>query len=143
MQIGDDITLSGSGGGELAFYDLGVYGGGGGDFDVTAGLYTDCPGNGGTLIPGTEFTWLDNYDGPSPVFLQAAFDPLVTIPHSFWMVVTFSTSQAGWFRAEEAETGFTANLFGQNDPPWVCNYWWGPPPAPHAGFWANIGCVEP
>ena len=44
--------------------------------------------------------------------------------------------------AEEAETGFTANLFGQNDLPWVCNYWWGPPPAPHAGFWANIGCVE-
>ncbi|MCK4659266.1 MAG: S8 family serine peptidase [Phycisphaerae bacterium] len=143
MRLGDDITLSGGGGGELAFYDLGVYGGGGGDFDVTAGLYTDCPGNGGTLIPGTEFTWLDNYDGASPVFLQASFDPLVTIPHSFWMVVTFSTSQAGWFRAEEAETGFTADLFGRNNPPWVCNYWWGGPPNPYAGFWANIGCVEP
>jgi hypothetical protein len=143
LQIGDDITLSGSGGGQLAFYDLGLYGGGGGDFDVTAGLYTNCPGYGGTLIPGTEFIWTGNPDNGSPVFLQATFDPLVTIPHSFWMVVTFSTSQAGWFRAEQAETGFTANVFAINDPPWECTYSWGPPPNPHAGFWANVGCLEP
>ena len=59
------------------------------------------------------------------------------------MVVTFSTSQAGWFRAEAAETGFTADLFGMNDPPWVCSYWWGGPPNPYAGFWANVGCIVP
>ncbi len=139
-QLGDDITLSGAGPYSLAFYDLGVFGGGGGSFDVTVGLYTDCPGTGGTLIPGTERTFVNNADYGSPVFLQATFNPSVPIPKSFWMVATFSTNQAGWFRAEEAEIGFTANRFGRNDPPWVCNYWFGG--TPYAGFWANVGCVE-
>ncbi len=138
--LADDITLSGAGGGQVVFYDLALLGGGGGSFDVTVGLYTNCPGLGGTLIAGTERTFTDNPDFGSPVFLHAFIDPPVTVPNSFWMVVEFSTTQAGWFRAEEAEIGFTENFFGRNDPPWVCNYWFGG--SPYAGFWANVACLE-
>lgn len=140
-QLADDITLSGSGPYELAFYDFGVFGGGGGTFDVTVGLYSDCPGYGGTLIPGTERTFTNNPDNGSPVFLEVVFNPPISIPGSFWMIATFSTDQAGWFRAEEAEIGFTENLFAKNMPPWQCNLWYGG--TPYAGFWANVGCVDP
>lgn len=140
LQLGDDMTLSGSGPYSLAFYDAGVFGGGGGPFNATVGLYTNCPGSGGTLIPGTEHAFTNNPDNGSPVFLQMTFNPPVPIPNSFWMVITFSTPEAGWFRAEQAEIGTTENLFGRNDPPWACNYWFGG--SPYAGFWANIGCVD-
>lgn len=140
LQLGDDITLSGAGAYLLAYYNVGVYGGGGGTFDVTVGLYTACPGSGGTLIPDTEHTFAGNPDNGSPVFLQATFNPGVSVPNSFWMVTTFSNLSAGWFRAEQAEIGYTANLFGRNNPPWVCNYWFGG--TPYAGFWGGVGCVD-
>lgn len=139
LQLADDIQLSGAGGGELFYYDVAVFGNGGGMFDVTIGLYTDVPGSGGTLIPGTERTITDLEDFGSPVFASATIDPPVTIPNQFWMVLTFSNAQAGWFRADAAEVGFTDNFFASNDPPWNF-YWFGG--TPWAGFWANIGTDE-
>jgi len=159
VQLADDITLEPvepPADAALGYYDLAVYGGNGGPFDVTVGLYTECPGMGGELIPGTEYTFTDNPDNGSPVFLTATFDWPAAIPGRFWMVATFSNELAGWFPAGQADAniGWTADVFGRYDlgeppeePHWVCNYWWGgdpnEPDHPWAGFWANIGCVEP
>ena len=130
LQLADDITLEGSEPTGLAYYDLAVHGGSTDFFDVTVGLYTECPGFGGTLIEGTERTFADNPNYGAPVFLTATFDPPVYIPNHFWMVVTFSDPSCGWFVAERAEVGYTFDVFARNDgtvddPLWVCNYWWG------------------
>lgn len=138
MALADDIELSGAGGGELVYYDLAVLGNGGGDFDVTAGLYTNCPGSGGTLIPGTQVTWSGNPDDGSPVFLRA-YPASIAIPNDIWMVAEFSTSQAAWFIAEEAEIGSTDDLFARETTSWQCNLAYSS--GTYAGFWANIGCA--
>ena len=137
--LADDLTLSGTGARRLVYYDLAVYGAGGGEFDVTATLYTDCPGNGGTAISGTTATWYDVQDDGRPYILQATIVNYVTIPDSVWMVVDFSTPEAGWIIAEEAELGSTADVFGINVPPWGCNYYLSE--TVYAGFWANLDCV--
>jgi len=75
VQLADDITLEPvepPADAALGYYDLAVYGGNGGPFDATVGLYTECPGMGGALIPGTEYTFTDNPDNGSPVFISAA-----------------------------------------------------------------------
>ncbi len=141
LQIADDMTLEGTGARELVFIDLRVYGNGGGDFDVTVELYTDCPGNGGTLIPDTTFTWTDvPDDGYVHELVVDPVSPTVTIPDTVWMVAEFSTPESGWIIAEQAEVGTTADLYGRNDPPWVCDYYFGGDP--YAGMWANLRCIE-
>ena len=141
LELADDIVLSGSGGGEMVYYDLNVFGGtgGGGFFDLTVGLYDDFPGNGGILIGGTERTFVDLPDNGSPVFISATFEPPITIPHQFWMVAHFSNSNAGWFIAGAAETGFTEDYYGRNVPPWGY-YWWSG--SPYAGLWANVAVSD-
>ena len=141
LQLADDLTLEGAGWRDLVYVDLLVYGGGGGMFNVTVELYTACPGAGGTLIPGTTFTWTDVADDGYGYLLDAdPIDPPITIPDTVWMVVTFSTPQACWVIAEEAEVGFTADRFGKRLPPWDCNYSFSG--NPYAGMWANLECVE-
>ncbi len=140
--MADDFTLAGTARGVI-YYDMAVYGEGGGTYDVTASLYDGCPGEGGDLITGTEATWEDIPADEFIYTLSAEFssDP-VRIPDTVWMVATFSSNDAGWVVAEVAEVGSTADLYGENDPPWVCDYWFGGPPNDHAGFWANVQCVE-
>ena len=142
-EMADDMTLEGTHR-VLAYYELDVYGGdaGGGPFDVTASLYTDCPGNGGTLIPDTTATWTAV---PDDGFIYALGVDLseapVIVPDTVWMVVSFSTPQAGWVLAGQAEAGSTADVFGQDDPPWGCDFCFGGTPPPHAGFWADVQCA--
>ena len=141
LQLADDMTLAGTGARDLVYLNLGVYGGnsGGGAFDVTVELWTDCPGDGGTLIPDTTFIWTGiPDDGYLYLLIVDPLSPAVTIPDTVWMVATFSTPESGWVIAEQAESGFTEDLFGQNDPPWVCNYYFGGDP--YAGMWANLRC---
>ncbi|MCP4593007.1 MAG: matrixin family metalloprotease [bacterium] len=141
--MADDITLSGADR-VLVYYDLAVYGGdsGGGPFNVTAELYTDCPGNGGSVIPGTTASWTAVPDDGAIYTLSAdlAAAP-VTIPDTVWMVATFSTELSGWVQGEQAEVGSTADVFGEDDPPWGCAYAFDGSPPPHAGFWADLQCV--
>ena len=140
--MADDMTLSGTARG-LTYYDLAVYGTGGGTYSVTAALYDGCPGEGGTLISDTQASWpavpADDYIYTISADFSA--DP-VRLPDTVWMVVTFSTANAGWVHAEEAETGFTDDLYGEDDPPWGCSFWFGGPPNDYAGFWADIQCIE-
>jgi hypothetical protein len=136
LQIADDMTLVGTGGRELAYLDLVVYGGGGGPFDVTVRLYTDCPGDGGTPIPGT-FSWSGIPDDGYVYTLRSNPLPTLTIPDTVWMVATFSTPESGWIIADEAEVGFTEDRYGWQDP-WDCNLAIG---GSYAGLWANLECV--
>ena len=139
--MGDDITLAGTAR-NMVYYDLAVYGGGGGAFNVTVSLYTDCPGDGGTLIPDTTATWTAVPDDGYVYTLSADMSGSpITLPNSVWMVATFSTAAAGWVQAGPAELGFTDDIFGQNDPPWGCTFAFSGSPAPYSGFWANIQCI--
>ncbi len=140
LQLADDMTLEGAGARELVFLDLAVVALTGGPFDVTVELWTDCPGDGGTLIPDTSFTWMGiPDDGDVHLLTVDPITPAVTIPDTVWMTATFTTPESGWIIAEQAETGTTADLYGWNNP-WTCNNWFGG--NPYAGFWANLRCVE-
>jgi hypothetical protein len=138
LRLADDLTLEGTGARDLTYLDLSVYGNGGGAFNVTVELWTACPGSGGTLIPGTTFTWNSIPDDSYVYTLRAdPINPPVTIPDTVWMVATFSTAQAGWIIADQAEIGTTANTYARNNP-WTCsatitNH--------HAGLWANLQCI--
>ncbi len=141
LQLADDLTLEGTGARDLTYLDLRVYGNGGGAFDVTVELWTDCPGNGGTVIPGTTFTFTGvPDDGYVYTLVADPVDPPVTIPDTVWMVATFSTPESGWIIAEQAETGTTANVYAWNLPPWACNRTFGG--GAYAGLWANLVCQE-
>ena len=142
VAMADDMTLGGTARG-LTYYDLAVYGAGGGTYNVSAALHDDCPGNGGAAITGTKVTW-SGVPADDNVYILSAdmsADP-VRLPDEVWMVVTFSTADSGWVLAEEAETGFTDDLYGEDEPPWACDFWFGGPPNEYAGFWANIQCIE-
>ncbi len=139
LQIADDLTLAGTGARDLVYLDLRVYGNGGGAFDVTVELWTDCPGNGGSVIPNTTFDWIGvPDDGFVYTLVVDPLSPAVTIPDTVWMVASFSTPESGWIIAEQAETGTTADVYGWNNP-WTCNNTFG---ANYAGLWANLRCVE-
>ena len=133
----DDLTLDATGTCEVTSYELAVWGGGGGPFDVTASLYTGCPGSGGTEIAGTNFTWQNVPDNGSVQFLTET-PASVPIANDVWIVATFSTPESGWIIGGEAETGFTADLFGLDVPPWVCNTSFGG--TPYAGLWLVLEC---
>ena len=144
--LADDLTLDGIGARELVYYDIAVYGGsnGGGPFDVTTVLYTDCPGQGGVEIPGTASTITAVPDDGFVYILTTDLSAApVTIPDTVWLLVDFSTDQAGWILAGPAETGFTADLFGIDDAPWYCATSFVGEAAPYSGFWANLRCQTP
>jgi hypothetical protein len=141
VEMADDMTLAGTAR-MLTYYDLGTFGEGGGTYDVAASLYDDCPGQGGVPIAGTETTWTAVPADGFIYILQAdlSLAPVI-LPNTVWMVVTFSSANAGWVLAEQAEVGTTQDLFGQNEPPWACDFWFGGGPGEYAGFWADIQCV--
>jgi hypothetical protein len=141
VAMADDMTLAGTAR-LLTYYDLGAFGTGGGTYSVTAGLYNKCPGDGGSLIAGTGMTWTAIPADDMIYLLQAdlSFAPVV-IPNTVWMLAAFSSVDAGWVLSEQAEVGSTQDLYGQDDPPWACDYWFGGGPGEYAGFWADIQCV--
>lgn len=138
--LADDATLDGAGGGYVRQYTVGLFAGYAGPFDATVSLHTGYPPQSGNLIQGTEFTYYNLPDNGSPVFVSPIVDPSVYIPHNVWIKLDLHGNQnAGWFRAEEAELGFTQDYYARYDPPWNY-YWWGGPPNPWAGLWATITC---
>jgi hypothetical protein len=142
--MADDMTLVGTDR-DLVYYDVSVYGGtgAGGTFDVTVELYTDCPGVGGVLIEGTTGTWTDVPDDDFIYTLSADLSETpIPIPGTVWMVLTFSTPDSGWVLAGPAEAGATGDVFGQDDPPWGCDFAFGGSSPPHAGFFANLQCLD-
>lgn len=135
--IADDMTLVGSGDRELVYFDLLVYAFDGGPFDAAAELWDGCPGEGGQPIPGTYRLWSDLPDENSSHKLRAEFDHIL-IPETVWMVVTFSTDEAGWFVAGLPQTGSSEDRFALDNEPWICDETLDT--GSYAGLWANIRC---
>ncbi|MCP4589928.1 MAG: hypothetical protein GY842_04230 [bacterium] len=137
VEVADDMTLEGVGARDLVQYSYIAGGLGGSAFNATVGIYTDCPGNGGTLIPGTgSLAVVPNDTG---LYLLSVDLAPVTIPDTVWMVASFSDANAVWAVGGEAEVGYTADVIGVNVPPWTCTANFGG--SPHAGFMGSLSCV--
>ena len=138
VQAADDLTFAG-GDCQLSQYSVSVFGGGGGPFRVVARLHNGCPGNGGTLIPGTTTIWNNVPDDEVYTLQSATLD--VPLPETTWIEVSFSTAEAGWLVVGPAEKGATADAFALfEDGAWGCYYWFGG--SPLAGLAANVTCDE-
>ena len=140
--MADDLTLAVPGC-NMVYYDLLVYGGGGGAFDVHVELLSEDPVDQGcvgpfAVIPGTEQDFIGVPDGAG-YLLSIEFDPSIAIPETLFMSATFSTDDAGWFFGEEAELGTTGNSFAYDPPGEPCGHYY-IHDGPWAGFWANIRC---
>ncbi len=140
VSVADDMTLVGSGERRLYHYELLVGAWEGDPYECTAELWTGCPGDGGEPIAGTARTWTD-VPLLQLVLLEADVD-LVEIPETVWMVVTFNSDYAGWFVADEAEFGYTQDIYGEDVDPWSCTevipddeYF-----RYYSGFWAVLRC---
>jgi len=139
LTIADDMTLAGTGARELEYLDLAVYGNGGGPFDVFVELYDGCPFT-GVAIPGSQFAWTAVPDGGGRLLIVDPVPPGIILTDTVWMAVIFSTPEAAWIIAGQAEVGSTQDVFGTfAAPPDYCNAYFGG--TPYAGFWASLWCV--
>lgn len=139
VDMGDDMALCASGGCDVVYYDLVVFGGtgGGGTFDVTVGLYTDAPCNGGTLIAGTDATATGVPDDGNLYLISNDLSATpVAAPGSVHMVANFSTDTAGWVFAGAAEIGSSGDVFSYDIP--GCFFFFGGDPV--ANFLASVNC---
>jgi len=145
--LADDFSLTEPFGCDMVSYELAVVGRGGGTFDVHVELWNGDPCFGGRPLLTTVGDWSGLVaDGSTVHTLVREFPDPPGIPGNVWMQVKFSSSQAGWVFAEQAEIGYTADFISsdgprQND----CRlYFFGGPPFPYAGFQATIRCdLEP
>ncbi|UCG17667.1 MAG: hypothetical protein JSV19_06485 [Phycisphaerales bacterium] len=143
LLVGDDIQLAGAER-ELHEYEVGTYSAGTTPYDVTCELWTRDPVTfePAAPIPGTACT----FAGLPPGALNYSIcnpGPGTILPDDLYMVCSFSDPLAGWLMAETAEVGFTDNYFVKGGPGAWLFYFFGDPPEPHAGFWAQIWCASP
>ncbi len=125
----------------LTQYSLKVFSDGKDSFDVHTEIWDGDPClPESSLIAGTERDFA-NRPPNVQVLLEATIDPPVPVPGTIWLATTFSTAAAGWFVAEEAEIGFTHDLFSEDDSELGCGQWeFTINPPPFAGFWATVDC---
>ena len=140
----DDLQLTVAGTCSMDSYSLLVYAYGGGPFNVDVELWSSDPcGATSSLITGTAITFSNVMPSvDTPRLLTAMFDPPILIPSLLYMRARFSTNQAGWIIANQAETGYTMDQFWLEEPQFHrCNYyWWSDIGEAYAGFWARITC---
>ncbi|MFH1110901.1 MAG: hypothetical protein V1790_17135 [Planctomycetota bacterium] len=145
QRMADDLRLA-DGACNAVYYNLGVYGSGPANstFDVHTELWNGDPCMpGSTPIAGSasDFNSLPNQEA---YLLEVTIVPATPIPATAWLAATFSTANAGWLLAGQAEVGSTQDFFSENDTdanPDVCAlfHFAGLFP-PWAGFWANVYC---
>ncbi len=140
----DDMTLAVTGGCQMDSYSLLVYSPGGGDYNVYVDLWSDDPcAETPSPIEGTAVSFLNLApDEETPRLLTATLDPPIQLPSMVYMRVVFSTNQAGWIIANQAEIGSTLDQFWRDEPQFdrCAYYWWCCDGDPYAGFWASITC---
>ncbi|RME40732.1 MAG: hypothetical protein D6788_02730, partial [Planctomycetota bacterium] len=140
-RMADDLILA-SGPTTLVSYEFAVFGlgtSGTPTFDVSASLWTDNPCLAGSaVIPGTpaEFSAIPN-DNQTVWILQVELAQPVLVPGTVWLALTFSTDDAGWVVAEEAETGRTEDFWSEDDAQLGCVLFQFSDPL-FAGFWATL-----
>lgn len=142
QRMADDLTLA-NGPCNLVSYILAVYASSGA-YNVHTELWTDDP-----CLPNATAiadTAADFNLPATPVGVRQLVvnitGPAIPIPARVWLAATFSTSEAGWIIAGQAEIGSTQNYFSRNDPvpnPDVCTSGLTLPDT-YAGFWAEVFC---
>ncbi len=139
--MAEDIELA-PGACDVVYFNLAVAGFGetGLTFDVHVALWDGDPcETGSAVILGTEADITDVPNNGYAQLLEMTFVEPVAVPEIVWLAATFSTSDSGWAVAEEAELGYTRDLFSEYDIHYGCvQLFLGGDP--YAGFWANINC---
>jgi hypothetical protein len=143
--MADDLELA-SGACSVTGYTLAVAGFGesGPTFDIQVSLWDGDPCAGGSMYPGSDvpIEGIAN-NGQKQVVNVPLAGPVAVTTDIVWLQVSFSASDAGWIVAEEAEIGYSRDLFSENDLPPPdgagCTrfFFEGTPPA---SFWATITC---
>jgi len=139
--LADDITLA-NGDCNMVYYNMVVYAPDrAAPFNVDIALWDGDPCLASSaVIPGTESTVSAIDPGAWILEFDFATTP-IAIPESLWFAATFSTDDAGWVIAGEAETGTTANFFSWDAPAATggCGLYQFTG-GPHGGFHATINC---
>ena len=136
--LGDDMLLTATASELVSFDNVLVFAEAGANYDVTIELWTDDgSGNPSAIIPGT--TCAASALPPGTTWtLGCPVAPGIMLPSRVWMMLTFSTPEAGWVITETAEVGFTNDYFWLIPP--GDGYWFGG--TPYAGFAGRILAVS-
>jgi len=139
--MADDLILS-SGSTYVTSYEIAVFGQGitgNSTFDAFTSLWDGDPCDPRSMmIPGTagDFFNIAN-DGSTVWFLEYVFSEPIRVPANVWLSVYFSTDDAGWAVAEQAELGFTFNHWSEDDAALGCRLLVFSDDL-YAGFWASV-----
>ncbi|MFH1110007.1 MAG: S8 family serine peptidase, partial [Planctomycetota bacterium] len=132
--LGDDMLLTATASELVGFDNVLVLAEAGADYDVTIELWTDDgSGRPSAIIPGTTCT-ASALPAGTTWTLGCGVAPGIMLSSRVWMMLTFSTPDAGWVITEAAEVGFTDDYFWLIPP--GDGYWFGG--TPYAGFAGRI-----
>jgi hypothetical protein len=146
--MADEIQLAG-GACEVSYYEIVVLGfadpGSPATFDAHTALWDGDPClPSSSVIAGTEGEFLSIANDQSGFALSATFDTPIAAPGTVYLSVTFTTDDAAWVIAEEAELGNTPDFFSEDDATEGCVLFTfqATPNQPdyYAGFWATVNC---
>lgn len=140
--MADDIELAAAG--PVTGYSVAVAGlgtaGAPPTYTVRTSLWNGPPCElGSTMIAGTDATSPALANDGSGQLIEVAFAGPIVVPSVFWLAVAFNTDDAGWILAEEAEIGYTRDLWSENDVDGghgCAQLFLGGDP--HVGFWATV-----
>lgn len=166
QRIADDLHLA-NGACNAVYYNLKVYWYGitgvGASYNVHTELWMGDPCSAGSTAiagTGTDLVVLVPSTTQRASVLEFTLNAPTPVPATVWLAVTFSSSDASWIIAEQAEIGSTQNFFSEDDDANSCqtnlnctgghtcqggicqlctlfNFTNG---TPWAGFWANVYC---
>lgn len=137
--VADDISTIAPGGCPLSGYEVLFSGGGSGDgpgFEVRLALYNACPGEGGSVLAGTEAIMSLENDGLHSIFVDLSDAP-VSIDGSVWVGVEGLAGSVGWLAGSPAQIGFTQDVY--HFPTFPCQALFAGTTA-YAGFHAKLYC---
>lgn len=147
--MADDLELA-SGACNVTYYSLAVAGFGesGPTFDVLVSLWDGDPCDSGSSMYSGSEVLIDGVpnNGQKQVLDVPLPGSVLVTTDIVWLQASFSTSDSGWIVGEEAEIGYSRDLFAENDLPPPdgagCTQFFfdGSPPA---SFWATVKCDLP
>jgi hypothetical protein len=144
--VGDDIRLA-QGACNVVYYEIAVIGEGNSGFP-TFNVHTElrtkksCDPT-ATLIPGSQADFANVVnDGITVTTLGVTLPAAASAPGDLWLWVSFTAPDAGWVIGEQAELGFTDDLFSFRatirQPFTDCIFWFNG--EPYSGFAGSINC---
>ncbi|MFQ5592364.1 MAG: hypothetical protein ACE5HE_14480, partial [Phycisphaerae bacterium] len=140
VTVGDDMQLAGTARIFNRYEHVCVWSNPGTpNYDVTMELWDGSAAGPTSPISGTACTVANIPPGTvwdAASLCDSGVGPGDTLPDLVWMLVTFSTNEAGWVVAQEAEVGFTDDVYWENGSLW----WW--EGNPYAGLCGWVYCDD-